>query len=177
MIWASSRETASSSPIRPHVFSKATRVSVFRFGWSNSGFIVDRTSDIETLIWGKLAVNAAINPLTAILRVPNGDLLKQSSTRNLMAITASEVEALAFARSIQLPFDDVAIAVEEVAHRTASNKSSMLQDVIRGAPTEIEAINGAIVRMAEQADVSTPVNRTLWLIVKSIISRESNQRE
>jgi 2-dehydropantoate 2-reductase len=59
-------------------------------------------------------------------------------------------------------------AVEEVAERTAANHSSMLQDILRGAPTEIDAINGAIVRAGEEAGVPTPVNLTLWRLVKGI---------
>jgi 2-dehydropantoate 2-reductase len=144
--------------------------------FQQAGFAVETTLEIEALFWGKLAVNAAINPLTAILRVPNGELLVQPSTRSLMSLAAREVEALAIARGIKMPFDDVSDAVEEVALRTASNYSSMLQDVLRGALTEIDAINGAIVRAAEETGVSTPVNRTLWLLVKSIVIHQSNLR-
>jgi len=151
-----------------------SRLLLERF--QQAGFAVETTLEFEGLLWGKLAVNAAINPLTAILRVPNGELLVQLSTRSLMSLAAREVEALAIARGIKMPLDDVSNAVEEVALRTASNYSSMLQDVLRGAPTEIDAINGAIVQAAEETGVSTPVNRTLWLLVKSIVAHQSSLR-
>jgi 2-dehydropantoate 2-reductase len=142
--------------------------------FQRAGFGVDETPELAPLIWGKLAVNAAINPLTAILRVPNGELLAQQSTRQLMALAAREVEAVARAQGIWLPFDDVAAAVETVTRRTAPNHSSMFQDVLRGAPTEIEAINGAILKFGAQTDVPTRVNQTLYLLVKSMVSKNSS---
>ena len=132
-------------------------------------FAIQKTIEIEPLIWGKLAVNAAINPLTAILDVPNGDLLNSRSSQKLMEMAAIEVEKVAKATGIQLPFENVVGAVEEVVQRTARNYSSMLQDMRRGAPTEIEAINGAVVRAAEKAGLSAPVNQTLYSIVKSML--------
>ena len=76
---------------------------------------------------------------------------------------------MAAAQGIRLPFDDPAAAAEAVAERTASNRSSMFQDIRRGAPTEIDAINGAIVRAGEKAEVATPTNRVLWQLVKALV--------
>ncbi len=59
-------------------------------------------------------------------------------------------------------------AAEEVARQTSENLSSMLQDVLRGAPTEIDAINGAVVQLARQKNLQVPVNRTIWSLVKAI---------
>jgi len=140
-----------------------------------AGFAVEKTTEIEALIWGKLAINAAINPLTTILNVPNGALLNQPQSRMLMSLAASEVVAVAAAQNLHLPFDDVSAAVEAVARRTSRNHSSMLQDVRRGAPTEIEAINGAVVRVGDQVGVPTPVNEILYLLVKSMIDLKFKQ--
>jgi 2-dehydropantoate 2-reductase len=82
------------------------------------------------------------------------------------------VAAVAAAQEIDFPFADVAAVVEDVARRTARNHSSMLQDMQRGAPTEIEAINGAVVRAAERWGVSAPVNQTLYLLVKSMVDKQ-----
>jgi 2-dehydropantoate 2-reductase len=71
-------------------------------------------------------------------------------------------------QGIKLPYADPVVAVEEVARNTASNISSMLQDVLRGTPTEIDAINGAIIKAGEQVKVPTPVNTMLWQLVKSL---------
>ena len=84
-----------------------------------------------------------------------------------MGITARETAAVAVARGIRLPYPDPVVAVETIARRTAENYSSMLRDVIRGAPTEIDSINGAIVNAGEETNVPTPVNRTLWQLIKA----------
>lgn len=124
--------------------------------------------DAQSLIWGKLVVNAAINPLTALLRVPNGKLLESPSARELMKALASEVAQVAAAEKIRLPFSDPIAAAEEVAFKTAANHSSMLQDVLRGAPTEIDAICGAVVQAAQKHNIHTPANWACWQLVKAL---------
>ncbi|MHB0870853.1 MAG: ketopantoate reductase family protein [Chloroflexota bacterium] len=123
---------------------------------------------VSSLIWGKLVVNAAINPVTALLRVPNGQLLGHPETRALMEAVATEVAAVAQARGVVLPYDDPWESVETVCRRTASNRSSMLQDVERGIQTEIDYINGAVAREGELLGVPTPVNWTLTQLVSSL---------
>jgi 2-dehydropantoate 2-reductase len=129
---------------------------------------VELVPDPAALLWGKLVINAAINPLTALLRVPNGELLDRQTARGLLAEAALEAASVAEKQGISLPYPDPVSAVEEVVRNTAGNHSSMLQDVLRGTMTEIEAINGAIVRVGEQIGVTTPINRMLWKLVKSI---------
>jgi 2-dehydropantoate 2-reductase len=68
---------------------------------------------------------------------------------------------VARAKGIVLPFPDAAAQARRVARATASNLSSMLQDVLRGVPTEIDAINGAVVREGARLGVPTPANETL----------------
>jgi 2-dehydropantoate 2-reductase len=131
-------------------------------------FEVQIVEDAQSLIWGKLVVNAAINPLTALLRVPNGELLENPAARELMSALAYEAAQVAEAENVHLPFADPLMAAEEVARKTAANHSSMLQDVLRGAPTEIEAICGAITRRGEQHGVATPVNYVFRLLVQAL---------
>jgi 2-dehydropantoate 2-reductase len=133
-----------------------------------AGFNVQRVDDPESLIWGKLVINAAINPLTALLRVKNGELLRRPFAREVMTALARETAQIARAENISLPFDDPVARAEDVAHRTAANTSSMLQDVLRGAPTEIDAICGAVVRAAEKHKLGAPVNWTCWQLVKAL---------
>jgi 2-dehydropantoate 2-reductase len=134
----------------------------------NAGFQVEMIADPQSLLWGKLVINAAINPLTALLRVPNGELLARPSARELMQEAASEAALVAAAKEIRLPYDDPEDAVEAVAKNTASNISSMLQDVLRGTPTEIDAINGAVIREGEKVGLLAPVNRILWRLVRGL---------
>jgi 2-dehydropantoate 2-reductase len=131
-------------------------------------FTVNVVEDAQSLVWGKLVINAAINPLTAILRVPNGKLLDSPSARVMMGALAREAAQAATAEKIQLPFSDAVAAAEEVAAKTAANHSSMLQDVLRGAPTEIDAICGAVVNIAQKHHIDSPVNRACWKLVKAM---------
>jgi 2-dehydropantoate 2-reductase len=138
-----------------------------------AGFSVQIVNDADSLIWGKLAVNAAINPLTALLRVPNGELLKRPATRKMMGNLARETQAVASSQGIHLPFMDAAKAAEDVARKTARNHSSMYQDVKRGAPTEIDAICGAITRAGNKSGVSTPINRVCWHLTRASVNAVS----
>jgi 2-dehydropantoate 2-reductase len=131
-----------------------------------AGFPVEIVDDIRARVWGKLVVNAAINPLTALLRVKNGVLLESASTLDLLGDLACEAAAVAFAHGVTLPFPDPKRAVEEVACSTSENLSSMLRDVLRGAPTEVDAINGAIVRTGDEKEVPVPCNRVVWSLLK-----------
>jgi len=133
-----------------------------------AGFEVLTTSNLDSLLWGKLVINAAINPLTAIFRIPNGALLERPDTRQKMIAAAREAAAVATTLGIRLPYTDPITTVEAVAGRTAANRSSMLQDVERGAPTEIDAINGAVVKAGKQVGVATPINLALWQLVKGL---------
>lgn len=137
-------------------------------GLRSAGFNVQTVENAQSLIWGKLVINAAINPLTALLRVRNGELLEKPSARELMRKLAEEVAQVAEVEKISLPFPNAVAAVEEVARKTAQNHSSMLQDVLRNTPTEIDAINGAVVQAAQRNGFDVPMNWTCWKLVKAL---------
>jgi 2-dehydropantoate 2-reductase len=132
---------------------------------TESGLRVERSDAVESLVWGKLVINSAINPLTALFQIPNGKLLESPPAREMMAALARETAQVAAMQGINLPFGDPVVAVEEVARRTASNFSSMYQDVLRGAPTEIDAINGAVARLGGE---NAPLNRAMWQLVRAL---------
>jgi 2-dehydropantoate 2-reductase len=136
----------------------------------SANFSVNIVEDAQSLIWGKLVINTAINPLTALLRVPNGKLLENPSAREMMGALASETAQVADAEKIHLPFSDPIAAAEEVARKTAENHSSMLQDVLRGAPTEIDAICGAVVKVAQKHNIRTPANWACWKLVRALVN-------
>ncbi|MBZ5494921.1 MAG: ketopantoate reductase family protein [Acidobacteriia bacterium] len=126
---------------------------------------------IDGLLWGKLVVNCGINALTALLRVPNGELLQRPDAAYLMERAALECADVAGAKGVDLPFADPAEKVREVARLTATNRSSMLQDVLRGAPTECEAIHGAVAGWGKRLGVPTPVNEVLFRLVRASVTR------
>ena len=135
--------------------------------FQRAGLETHIVDDTDGLVWGKLAVNAAINPLTALLRMPNGALLQHEALVTAMRQTAAEVAAVAAAQGIPLP-DNTTERPLTVAQATAGNRSSMLQDVERGAPTEIDAICGAVARAGRAAGVPTPLNNRLHALVRQL---------
>jgi 2-dehydropantoate 2-reductase len=147
------------------------RVSVVEGALRRANFQVEVVADAKSLVWGKLVVNTAINPLTALLRIPNGELLNRPSARVMMKALADETAAVASAQRVRLPFSNPIEAAESVARKTAANHSSMFQDVRRGAPTEIDAICGAVARAGKRHGVPTPVNRVCWQLVQAIAAR------
>jgi 2-dehydropantoate 2-reductase len=150
------------------VVAEHARIGSIFEGLVQAGFDVGKTDKLAELLWGKLAINAAINPLTALLEIANGELLGRHEFESWMQSLAYEVAELAAAQGFELPYDDAFEMAAEVARRTASNYSSMLQDIRRGAPTEIEAICGAVVRQGEKMKVETPSNQQMlqWVLEK-----------
>jgi len=140
-----------------------------------AGLEVERVEDLASVLWGKLAVNAAINPVAALLRLSNGEIAARPGARAVMRGAAAEVQAVAEAAGILLPFPDAAEQAELAARASADNQSSMLQDVLRGARTEIDAINGAVVRAAGSVGADAPINRTLWHLIAALAPEESTR--
>ncbi len=136
-----------------------------------AGLVVQVSDNVDSLVWGKLAINAAINPLTAVHRLTNGQLADHPALGGLLRAAAQEVAAVAAAQGIALPFADAAEEAMRVAHRTYNNRSSMLQDVENGRCTEIDAICGAVVRVAAQYGLPVPVNAQLWQQVQALERR------
>jgi 2-dehydropantoate 2-reductase len=132
------------------------------------GFKSIVSEDVEALAWGKVLINAVINPLTALLRVPNGRLLESAETIEQMKQIAAEAASVAEAYGVRLPYRDPFERAAQVARATASNHSSMLQDVLRGRPTEIDAINGEIVKRGDAIGVLVPLNEELTERVRAI---------
>jgi 2-dehydropantoate 2-reductase len=134
---------------------------------NQAGIETTAMDSADSLIWGKLAVNAGLNPLTALLEVPNGGLLETPQRTRFMVAAAREVEAVATALGIALPYRDVAAHVMNVAQMTGHNISSMLQDVRRHVPTEIDAICGTVVQRGVQLKIPTPVNAALLHLIQA----------
>lgn len=124
------------------------------------GFDVSVAADIQRALWAKVLVNVGINPTTALSRVQNGALIESPSGERLLESAVREAERVARAEGVEFEHDPVT-HTKEVARATATNHSSMLQDVEQGSKTEIDALNGAIVARAADHDIDVPVNRTL----------------
>ena len=126
------------------------------------------SENINVLLWTKLCINVAINPMTALLRVRNGVLAEHEETRSIMLAGVDETVALARKLGIELEGETLRARVIEVAQLTAKNKSSMLVDSLKGKRTEIGYINSAVARLGREHGVPTPVNDVLANLVSAL---------
>ncbi|NMO94795.1 ketopantoate reductase family protein [Paenibacillus lemnae] len=132
-----------------------------------AGFRSFLSKTLEHLIYRKLLINAVINPLTALWRIRNGELLESGPRLQLMKQLYNEGTAVYEACAI--PFErDLWKQILDVCRATSANTSSMLKDVLNGSATEISSINGSIVRMGERAGVQTPSHYLIWKLVEGI---------
>ena len=134
-----------------------------------SGIPSRTTASILVELWAKVLYNCALNGLSTVLEVPYGKLLEQDATRRVMEAVIEEAYRVAAAHRIPLVPSTAEAYRERLFTRlipdTAAHQSSMLQDVRRGKPTEIESLNGAIVRLAEQAGLAAPMNALVTRLV------------
>ncbi|MDY6774773.1 MAG: ketopantoate reductase family protein [Halobacteria archaeon] len=127
---------------------------------------VDLRDDMPERLWSKTAVNAGINPVTAITRLTNGEAVDDPELRRTIEEAAKEVEDVASEHGVSI--DSAAERAVDVARSTADNESSMLQDIKAERRTEIDSINRYVVRKADEEDVSSGLNRRLAALVRGI---------
>lgn len=135
-----------------------------------AGFQVDVTPAPGQALWEKAAVNAGINPLTALLNVSNGKLIESRETRQLLRDLVVEAAKVASTEGYRFT-QSLVERTEQVCIDTAENVSSMLQDIRAGRRTEIDAISGEILRRAQLASVPTPRTRVIYQLVRGLESR------
>jgi 2-dehydropantoate 2-reductase len=128
------------------------------------------SSNIEDRIWDKLIVNVGINALTALTDMKNGALLDYPETLRLMEVLVREAMEVAKKKGVRIEGDPVE-KTKQAAEATRNNRSSMGQDFDYRRQTEIEAINGALVREGERLGVAVPVNQAITDLVKIIEKR------
>ena len=129
-----------------------------------AGIPTDDVTNIEWWIWQKVAINVAINGLTALMGEANGALLRDDELRLAARTLANEVAAVAASQGFDL--GEIALAVEEVVAATAANRSSMLRDLETGSRTEVEAIHFAVLDVAAVAGVDVPATRVVSALLK-----------
>lgn len=135
---------------------------------TKAGFDAKVSRDIDAAIWSKIVINVGINALTAITRLNNGRLVEYEECRVLLRSAVQEAVKIVKRKRIKLAYDDPIQKVESVCKATSANVSSMLQDVLNRKRTEIDFINGAIIRQGKALGIPTPVNEALMNLVKTI---------
>jgi 2-dehydropantoate 2-reductase len=152
----------------PGQSGQAATIAAIAALFNRAGIDTRISEDGEGLLWSKLIVNVGINALAALLRVPNGVLALVPACDLLMAQAVQEAVDVAKGLGIDLDSAAQLDRVRQVCALTSSNRASMLQDILRGAPTEIDVINGAIVTKGREVGVATPVNLLLTQLIKAL---------
>jgi 2-dehydropantoate 2-reductase len=132
------------------------------------GMDVTVVDDAWPAVWRKVVTNAAVNPLTALIRRTNADLLADAPASRVADCLAREVARVATASGVSIGEDEAVKQWRAMAALTGANRSSMLQDVEAGRPTEIDAISGAVAREGERRGVAAPLNQAMTLLVASL---------
>ncbi|WP_340025160.1 ketopantoate reductase family protein [Paenibacillus sp. FSL K6-1096] len=136
-----------------------------------AGFTASLSKEVDTIIYRKLMINAVINPLTAIWRVRNGELLESRERVQLMKELYAEAAGIYGACGIPAG-PQLWDAVQEVCRATSGNISSMLADVLAARETEIRWINGSIVEMGRRQGIDAPLHRWICGLVEGMTVRE-----
>ena len=135
-----------------------------------AGVPTDISDNVRGALWAKLILNCAYNALSAITQLPYGRLVKGAGITAVMRDVVDECLAVAKADDVTIP-GDVDAAIRKIAETVPGQYSSTAQDLARGKPSEIDHLNGVIVRRGEALGVATPVNRLLHAIVKLLESK------
>jgi len=144
---------------------------------AKGGIPCEATGNIEKDLWAKMLYNCALNPLGAILDVPYGELAEHEFSRIIMKGIVEEVfdviKAAGYHTHWQSPEDFLEVFYKKLVPDTARHKSSTLQDILAKKKTEIDALNGAVIKLAEKHEVQVPYNLAVYNIVKFIEAKNS----
>jgi 2-dehydropantoate 2-reductase len=132
-----------------------------------AGVPTEVSDNVRGALWAKLVLNCAYNAISAIAQLPYGAMLQGEGVRDVMHDLVTECVAVARAEGVQLPAG-LEAAVSGLAASMPSQSSSTAQDLARGKHTEIDYLNGLIVRRGQALGIPTPANQALWALVKLI---------
>lgn len=140
-----------------------------------AGVPTEISGNVRGALWAKLVINCAYNALSAIAQLPYGEVVKGAGISGVMRDIVDECLAVARAEGVQLPGDAHA-TVRKLVESMPGQYSSTAQDLARGKPTEIDYLNGLVVGRGEALGIATPVNRTLWAVVKLLEGKRPGLR-
>ena len=130
-----------------------------------AGVPTEISSNVRGALWTKLIINCAYNAVSAIAQLPYGKTVVSEGIPDVMRDVVAECQAVAKADGVQVA-GDVAAAIRKIFETMPNQLSSTGHDLSRGKRTEIDYLNGLIVRRGEALGVATPANRVLWALVK-----------
>ena len=135
-----------------------------------AGVPTEISENVRGALWTKLVINCAYNAVSAIAQRPYGENVRGEGIPEAMRDVVDECLAVAKAEGVQLP-GDVHATVRNLVQAMPSQMSSTAQDLARGKRTEIDHLNGLVVRRGEARGIHTPANRVLWALVKLLESK------
>jgi 2-dehydropantoate 2-reductase len=150
--------------LQPRNLGNDSRIGI---AFNAAGFPTKTSSNILGVLWAKAIVNAAINPLSALTRLPNGVLLKNAAIEEIVLRVIDEGILVSRALGIRLVGNPRKLW-RAILLSTKTNKSSMLQDIERGKMTEIRQLNGAILSHGKKTFIKTPINGILTKLVLAL---------
>ncbi|MDD5686255.1 MAG: 2-dehydropantoate 2-reductase [Elusimicrobia bacterium] len=136
--------------------------------FNHCGIKTSLSKSIDSVIWSKLILNCAINPVAAVTGVKNGEIAKNKNYKEVAVESGKEVMKVAKVLGIKILFSKISEKIEKVCSSTSRNINSMLADVVASHKTEIDYLNGAVVDIANKIKVEVPVNKALLKMVKKL---------
>ncbi len=173
LLHATERGTTVIAPWRPRDLAAAERAAAIL---RSTDLLAEARPDARRVLWQKLVLNSAVNPVTAIAHCMNGALAQEPGLFEIARRAAREATRVGTALGIVDPDFDPEEALRAILRETAGNLSSMREDLSRGRRTEIEEITGAIVRLALSASVEAPLQSALLTLVRAAEGRPAESR-
>ncbi|MGE0310126.1 MAG: ketopantoate reductase family protein [Lautropia sp.] len=153
-------------PSQPTADAQTERVARIAAAFESAGVPCRQSADIRVELWTKLVMNCAVNAISALGQAPYGRMATYPVIREMIAGLANETVAVARAHGIPLPPDDFVAAAFKLIDSMPGQYASTTQDIRRGRPTEIDALNGHVAALAERHGVDAPLNRWLAALVR-----------
>ena len=144
------------------------KLFLLKFLLDTGGIDTELVDDIIECSWEKTFVNIGINAFAAITRLNNGELLENEHLKEFMGLAVEEALEVAKLKRITLSDKDYVDLMYSVAEKTYDNKNSMLQDILKDKPTEIDFLNGRIVELAKEVGAKVPINELLTFLIKGL---------
>ena len=153
----------------------AVSLDGIRQAFAAAGVPVTISANVVGELWSKLMVNCAYNAISGLAQAPYGELAAMPSIRDLQQAVVAEVCAVASAVGVDLPLRESLTAMERIADAMPAQLSSTAQDMVRRKPSEIDHLNGFVVRRGREVGVPTPANLALYALIKLVESRHDRR--
>ncbi|MEJ2221302.1 MAG: 2-dehydropantoate 2-reductase [Desulfobacterales bacterium] len=148
----------------------SSRTEALQSTLQNSGITAELHQDIQVALWQKFIGICGVNGITALTRLPMGEIVACRETHNLMRGTMQEVEAVARAGGVNLPKGCVDQSMDFFSSMDRSVRGSMYYDLAGGRRLELEVLNGAVVRLGSEHGIPTPINFAIYAALKPYLN-------